>query len=557
MAERRFERFLQQAGPLPIIGLLLALGAALVLLSRFAARPQKTLAATVADLKPIHAGVAVNGEGVHWLRRVQRDDKITTDGDGRARLRLDTGASAVLDRNTALVVQASGFVLESGRAHLTSPPGESAGVDVGGLSVLLRGGSAGLDRRGDKVSIFAADGELTVRGPSGEDVRVGTGETARLVDGKVQVAPERSYDDWTHGLARPWAARGAPRRTVGELWGSPDGAGTAGSPLTIRAHDVKASIYRELAYTTAATTFFNAGSDTVSGDFRIALPPGALVAGFAVERAGQRQEGKIALAARGKQDLQAAGGVLEWAGDGWLRGSLPSIAPGDELKVELTYSEWLSPRRHGERQLVQYRYPLVGDGEPPLIGELSARIDASSASPVAVAASHDATSNSGVVTVQRSNFRPSADLVVDVETRREHDRARLYVAPAPQDAPDEGSTVMLRTELPPAQLTDGVTLAIVVDTSGSIEPALLDAERALVEALLSGLGARDRVVVLAADQTARPVGPESLGPVDAARRRAIGEGLSRLASGGASDLGRALEAAADALPADSPAGMVV
>jgi len=97
----------------------------------------------------------------------------------------------------------------------------------------------------------------------------------------------------------------------------------------------------------------------------------------------------------------------------------------------------------------------------------------------------------------------------------------------------------------------------VVDTSGSVEPALLDAERALVEALLSGLGARDRAVVLSADQSARPVGPDKLGPVDDARRKEISAALSRLSSGGATDLGRALEAAADLLPADAPAGMVV
>ena len=45
--------------------------------------------------------------------------------------------------------------------------------------------------------------------------------------------------------------------------------------------------------------------------------------------------------------------------------------------------------------------------------------------------------------------------------------------------------------------------------------------------------------------------------VDAARRKAVSEALSVLSPGGASDIGRALEAGADALPADAPAGMVV
>ena len=201
----------------------------------------------------------------------------------------------------------------------------------------------------------------------GKEAQVDAGETARLAQGAVKVAPERAYDDWTHGLARPWAARGAPRRAVGELWGSVEGgsepAGSAGSPLTIRSHSVNAKIDRELANTTCETVFFNAGSSNVNGDFRIALPPGALVSAFTVERGGSRQSAQIALAARSKQELASSGGVLEWAGDGWLRGTLPGIASGEELKVEVQYVEWLSPRKVGEGQLVQYRYPLVGDGE--------------------------------------------------------------------------------------------------------------------------------------------------------------------------------------------------
>ncbi len=562
MADRRLDRALQLAGPLPIVGLLIVMAVALVLGGRSCSKTRgSTLAATLADVKPVHAGVTVSGERVQWLRRIALDQRLATDDDGRARLRLDDGTSAVLDRKTNLVVTAKGFRLEQGRAHVVSPMGSHPVLEVGDVTVLLSGSSAGLELRGDRLSIFSADGELTLRGKDGKEKQARAGETARLSQGEIKVAPERAYDDWTHGLARPWAARGTPRRSIGELWGSVEGgsepAGSAGSPLTIRAHTVTATIDGELASTASESVFFNAGSSNVSGDFRIALPPGALVSGFSVERGGSLQTGQIALAARGKQELASSGGVLEWAGDGWLRGTLPSITPGEELKVLVRYAEWLSPRKVGDGQLVQYRYPLVGDGEAPLIGEFLARIDAGPSAPTAVAAGYGATSDSGVVTVRRSDFRPAADLVVDVKTQRSQNRARLYVAPPAPEDPEAGSAVLLRAELPPAELTDGVTLAIVIDSSGSIEPALLDAERALVNALLAGLGARDRVIVLAADQTSRAIGPDKLGPVDEPRRKAVAEGLARLSPGGATDLGRALEAAADALPADAPAGMVV
>ncbi|HYQ15227.1 MAG TPA: VIT domain-containing protein, partial [Polyangiaceae bacterium] len=369
MAESRFDRALRAAGPLPIVGLLFAIAATLVLVAHTTHHAQSALSGTLADLKPVHAGVTVGSERVQWLRRLSLGERVVTDHDGRARLRLDDGSAAVLDRDTALVVTAKGFKLEQGRAHLTSPTGSHPLIELGGLQVLPSGGSAGLELRGAKISVFSADSELTVRGPDGKEQHVGSGETARLLDGVVKVAPERAYDDWTRGLAQPWAARGAPRRSLGEIWGSAAGAeaaGSAGSPLTIRSHSVSAQIDRELARTSCQTVFFNAGSSEVNGDFRIALPPGALVSGFAVERGGQRQVGQIALAARDREELAAPGGVLEWAGDGWLRGNVTGIASGEELKVEVSYVEWLSPRAHGAGQLVQYRYPLVGDGEAPL-----------------------------------------------------------------------------------------------------------------------------------------------------------------------------------------------
>ena len=285
----------------------------------------------------------------------------------------------------------------------------------------------------------------------------------------------------------------------------------------------------------------------MSGDFRIALPPGALVSSFAVERAGSRQTAQIALAARAKQELRSAGGVLEWAGDGWLRGTLPSIAAGEELKVEVQYAEWLSPRKHGDGQLVQYRYPLVGDGEAPLIGDFVARIDAS-----AVGA-HGR--GGGLRRDERGRHRHRAPLglsPVRGSGGRRRDAVALKTArgctsPRPRTIRKRARPSCCAPSCRPPTLNDGVTLAIVVDTSGSIEPALLDAERALVEALLAGLGARDRAVVLSADQSSRARSvPTELGPVDAARRKAISAALGKLSPGGATDLGRALEAAADA-----------
>ena len=236
---------------------------------------------------------------------------------------------------------------------------------------------------------------------------------------------------------------------------------------------------------------------------------------------------------------------------------MPNVAAGQTVKVIVEYVEWLSPRTEGGRTLVEYRYPLVGDAEAPLIGEFSARLDAGKSNPISLSASAGSTQTGATAEVRRSDFRPVADWVVTIEEPSNAGVARLYRASPLDDDSDRSDTVLLRTELPVARAADGVTLALVLDTSGSIEPSMLDTERTLVEAILAGLGARDRVAVLAADQSAHAVGPAAIGPLDGARRLAIKTALSALSPGGASDLGRALEAAADALPSDAPSALVI
>ncbi len=533
----------------------------------------KPLVPTVADLQAIHAGVLAGGSPVRRATRLSAGDAVETDAGGRARLRLDDGTALVIDHDTRLVVHEGGLAVERGRVFVLGVAAARTSLDVGGATAVVSGADVGVARTAKDAHVYVANGEITVRAEGGAETPVRTGDTATIAAGKVTVAPERGYDDWTGGMAAPWGVQGAPRRAVGELWGrvpssNPSQPGDAGSPLTIRAHDVRAVVTRELAETETQTTFFNAGGAAVSGDYRMALPPGAIVSRFAVKRGDAVSEGRIALAARKQSAATASGEVLEWAGEGWVRGTVPSIAPGQTVTVIVGYAEWLAPRPRGDGKtlLVQYRYPMAGDAAPPLVGEFSARVDAAPSSPISMAAGLGARVAGQAVEVRRPDFRPTADLVVDVEMDAwKADKgqaagpaaARVYAAPASGDD-EAGGTILVRTETPlSAGSDDGVTLALVMDTSASIEPALFDAERSLVEAVLAGLGPRDRAVVLAADQTVRPVGPAVMGPVDAARRKAVGDALSKLSPGGASDIGRALEAGADALPTDAPAGMVV
>lgn len=516
---------------------------------------------TVADLQAVHAGVKVGAVATRGSRRVAVGEVVETDADGRARLRLDDGTGVVMDRSSKLVVQRDLVRFEAGRLFVVGAPDVRSTVDLGGPTLVSTGARVALERAGGSVRAFAVDAEVTVVA-QGKETKVPAGNTATIAGDAVTVEPERGFDDWTHGMASPWSVRGPARGGVGELWGQ-TAPGEPGSPLTLRSHDVRATVVGELARTEARTTFFNAGSTAVAGDFRMALPPSAIVSGFAVQRGSSTRAAEISLADRAKV-LDAAPGDdrLEWAGEGWVRGSVTAIAPGTTVTVLVTYEEWLTPEPGPDGlPRVRYRYPLATDATPPLVGELSLRVDATESRPRAVSSSHAARVSGGLVELKQSDVRPRADFVVDVTLDRFEAPARAYLVKGPADV---GDTLLVRTEatLPEAAeggaaAPEGVTLAIVMDASSSIDPAHFAAERALVEAILGGLGAKDRAVVLAADQEVQPVGPPALGPVDDARRKAVSEGLSKLTLGGATDLGRALEAAADALPANDSSALVL
>ena len=517
---------------------------------------------TAAEVQPVHSPLSVDGKDVRGVLRVGLGSTVETGADGRGRAHLDDGTALVIDRATKFKVTATGLDLAEGRMFVQVPGTVKTKAVLPGVVAIASGSTLAIERRNGKSSVFCASGELTVQDPKGTETRVHSGETATVAGDTVTVKPEAAFDDWTAGMASPWGASGAPKNSIGELWGRMGNVldGEAGSPLAIRASEVTAEVVEEVAHTQVRTTYFNAGSGTVRGDFRLAVPRGAIVAQFTIERGDSKQTAHLAVADRERTTPVPSDARLEWAGDGWLRGTLPSIAPGATVSVSVGWYEWLSPA--GGR--IQYRYPLASTGSASRIGEFFFKLDMEKANPTAIVAGAGAEVMGKTVSLRKSDFVATSDIVIEGDLEQKEGVARAYVAPWQTARPGDtrssdagGDYVVVRTELPQAKADAGVTLALVVDVSGSIDGSLLDAQRALVEALLQGLGDKDRVVVLAADQSVTPVGPDKVTPVTQESRKAILEALAKLSPGGATDLGRALERGADAIPADAPAGMVV
>jgi len=511
---------------------------------------QAPLVFTVGDIRAVHADVTVGTRPVQGEQRVSDGDSVSTGPDGRARLRLDDGTIVAVDAATRFTLHGGKLELEAGRVFVQGGVAARTEVTLQGASTAVASSAAAFDSKGQKATVYCAQGELMLNA-SGKQLRVSSGETATL-DGKTSsVAPEKAFQDWTGGLAVPWTS------PLGEQSAIPNARAVndrvdPGSDLVIRSQKVAVDIDGELAVTKTRTTYFNGGSASQHAKLQLSLPGSAIVRRVTRSIAGSTSSATLQ-AARVADGLGAA---LSFAGGGWLSGDLGGVPAGQTLDFELEYAEWL-PTHAGR---AAYRFPMAASEKTGIVGELSVEVEATRSKTHFLTASAGSAVKDGAIRYRQADVRPTGDLVVELSPSVvRSNAARAYVVNAPRANDD--SFVMIRTEVPERREA-GVTLAVVVDSSMSVGSAALETERAVVDAILAGLGPRDSLVVLAADQSLRPMGPATPTAVTPAVREQIRAALGSLRAGGASNLGSALQQAADIL--DSPSrgelagsGMVV
>ncbi len=510
---------------------------------------------TVGDLQSLHADVLVRGREVRGSARLVDGDDLKTAPGGRARVRLDDGTVVIVDGGAELTLRGHRITLARGRFFVQAGGASRTEVQVRDAVATLVSSAAAFDAddgpRG-APKVYCARGEL-VLGVGGKQVHVQSGETATLARDAAKVAPEAAFDDWTGGLAVPWSGERAPASAIAQLWGG-GGEADPGAPLVVRSEKVDVVIEGELATTRTRTTYFNGSDRDLQADVRMALPEGAIVSRVARQDEGASGETAAALGVGNRGAGSSGSSRLEWAGGGWLRGALTGIRAGSSVDLLVDYVEWL-PQKDGR---ATYRFPMASEVESPVIGSVELRV--SSRGPARwLSASAGAAVVNGGIELRRADVRPTGDLVVEmIPSVVRAGVARAYVESGERG---EDPYILVRTEVPDLAEA-GVTLALVVDVSISMGPALLEIERAVVDALLESLGPRDSVVVLAADQGARIVGPDRPSPVTPEVCAHIRKDLASIRAGGASNLGLALERAADLLDAPrdgerAGSGMVV
>jgi hypothetical protein len=536
---------------------------------------------SLASLLPIRGSASVGETAVGSLGRVATNDTVSVEAGseaasgGLARLALDAGPSLLLDQGArATVLDASSVRLDSGRALVEAAEGDPLALETAAGSLRLASATISATASDRGLEVYVVRGEVAY--VAGEQRGVArAGERLVLAEGAApSLRPETLFADWTGGLFTTGPSEAfAPGMGVLEAR-VPDEIGQARWPLSIRRLDVSVSIVGELAVTEVEEEFFNPASETVEGLYRVRVPEGAVLQRFAVDRNGQMVDGFVReeAQARAAYEAQVYRGstddpaLLAWDAPGSYRARIYPIAPGEVRRVAIRYAEWLRPAAEGQPRL--YRFPMGEGGRAPHVQELSFVADVSRAEATHVRAGMGATvsptaTNPGRVELRRSDFRPRADLVVELTPRETAQHAYRAGHQPPRRAPgsrviigeaDERDYFYLPLRLPDTlyqgetEAPRGLDLVVVADVSAGTDRARLELGRSVVEAITRRLGPEDRVSIVSADLSIRGLvegdDATALGPATPARLDALLDGLARAPAGGATDLGAAIAQAA-------------
>ncbi len=524
-----------------VVGFALAAGIAAVVANARSKSAVTRVVFSVGEVRAVHARVSLGEREVRGVRRLSDGDVVATGAHGRARVRLDDGAVLAVDGDTRFRVGGKRITLERGRIFVIGGPGARTEVALGGVIGTVAASSAAFQYEpGGKGSVYCAEGELALDAP-GKQLLVGSGQTAALEGTAVSVAPEKAFDDWTFGLAAPWSEDAAHSGVIPEVRARAN-VEDPGTPLVIRAHQASVELEGELAVTRSRTVLFNGGDAKGETALRVSLPAGAILRRVARKVGSESDEAQLAIA-YGPSSGSGARAAVEWGGNGLLRGDLGPIASGETLELSLEYVEWLPIRS----RRAAFRLPIASP-QPPSVGELSLDVDASGTGTPFLSVNQGARVDGRKLRLRQTDLRPTADLSVELEPRVVRPgAARAYVVPG---KPGEDPYLFVRTELPESAASK-LTLVLVLDSSMSIGAQALETERAVLDAVLEGLGPDDSLAVLAADQTVRPLGPPTPTAVSEKLRAEVQAAALGLRPGGASNLGLALQRAADLLDAPS------
>ena len=272
-----------------------------------------------------------------------------------------------------------------------------------------------------------------------------------------------------------------------------------GFPLTIKYHRVTVTIEDQVATTHVDQVFVNDAAFAVEGTYIFPLPEGATISEFAMWVEGEKFEGQLLTKEEARAIYesyvrrQQDPALLEYVGRGAFQASIFPIPPGDERRIELTYSEILTL----DEGLVRYRYPLDTErfSRRP-IEDVSISVDITSKEALkaiyspshAIAVDRQGDTRAGVG-YEESDVLPDRDFELYFSVAEEEIGLNL-LSYQPDD--EDGFFLLLvapKVEIEAAEVVAKDVL-LVLDTSGSMRGEKIEQAKAAGALAVTRLGAQ-------------------------------------------------------------------
>jgi Ca-activated chloride channel family protein len=276
--------------------------------------------------------------------------------------------------------------------------------------------------------------------------------------------------------------------------------------LVVEYHRVSVEITDQVATTDVDQVFLNDTQYDLEGIYVFPLPEEAAISEFAMYVDGERWEGEILPREEARQIYEDIvrrrldPALLEYVGRDTFKASIFPIEPGDERKVELTYSQILD----NEGGLIKYVYPLDTErfSAQPL-EEVVISVKVRSAQPIRAiySPSHDVAidridEHTVNVSFEASDVLPDRDFELYYTVSDDEFGLNLL---SYRESGEDGFFLLLLA--PTVEVDEREVVAkdviLVLDTSGSMEGEKIEQAKGALEFILEHLNPEDRFNIVA------------------------------------------------------------
>ncbi len=250
--------------------------------------------------------------------------------------------------------------------------------------------------------------------------------------------------------------------------------------LSIKYHHVTVTIDDQVAVTHVDQVFFNPNDWVIEGTYIFPLPLDATVSDFILWIDGEPVQGQVLEAEQARQTYEQIvaqmrdPALLEYIGRGAIQARVFPIAPGEERRIELEYTQVLT----ATDGLVQYTYPLNTEkfSVTPL-ESVSVSVSINTSQPIRAiySPSHEIAvsqpdSTNAVASFEASNVTPDTDFNL-LYSIGENEAFHLFTYRNPTDSTDPDGFFLLLLA-PEPEIGDAIIakdVLLVLDQSGSMD----------------------------------------------------------------------------------------